>query len=500
MKLFAPHQIDAYKTGHKDQYPKGTQIVYSNLTARNGYHSNIKNSKGVVFFGLQYFIKSYLIDEWNKTFFNKPKKKVLAKYQERMKGVLGKDVNVQHISDLHDLGFLPISIKAHREGSFIPYQIPLLTIENTHKDFYWITNYLETVMCNELWPLINTATTARSYLKTFKEFSDKTSDNKDFVYYQGHDFSCRGMFGRHAAAMSGMAHLTCFDGTDTIAAIDLTEKYYIRLVGSSVPATEHSCMAASINTIQENSFLGFDRSQSEEQYFKDLITKIYPDGPVSIVSDTYDFWNVITNILPSLKQEIMNRNGKVIIRPDSGDPVRILTGDPLSNVVYERQGLIECLWNIFGGTINSKGYKELDPHIGAIYGDSITLERQEQILQKLKDKGFSSTNVVLGIGSYSYQGTTRDTHSLAMKATWCMVNNKGIDIYKSPKTDSNKSSAKGLLMVTKVGESQYELKDECTRKEEERGCLQEVFLNGRLMLETDLLDVRYFIGKELTLF
>jgi nicotinamide phosphoribosyltransferase len=167
---------------------------------------------------------------------------------------------------------------------------------------------------------------------------------------------------------------------------------------------------------------------------------------------------------------------------------------------YEAKGSIDCLWSIFGGTVNSKGYKELDPHIGAIYGDSITLERQEQILQKLKDKGFSSTNVVLGIGSYSYQGTTRDTHSLAMKATWCMVNNKGIDIYKSPKTDSNKSSAKGLLMVTKVGESQYELKDECTRKEEERGCLQEVFLNGRLMLETDLLDVRYFIGKELTLF
>lgn len=500
MDLFAPHQLDFYKTGHKDQYPKGTTLVYSNLTARSGKNSNVPDSKGIIFMGLQLFIKSYLIDEWNKSFFRKPKDEVVEKYRKRISIALKQEVSVDHIEALHDLGYLPLQIKALPEGSFIPYKVPMLTIRNTVPEFYWLTNYIESVMSCELWPMINSATTAREYLKVFREYANKTCNDNSFVPFQGHDFSYRGMFGRHAAAMSGFAHITCFKGTDSVSALDIAETYYGTdseiFNAGSVQATEHSCMASSINSIERN--LSCSKLFAEGAYFKHLITNVYPTGIVSIVSDTYDFWSVVSDILPLLKSDILTRDGKLVIRPDSGDPVDIICG---THVAYmgnirddlnsEEKGLIECLWDIFGGTINSKGYKELDPHIGAIYGDSITLKRQREILEKIEQKGFASNNIVLGVGSFSYQGnSTRDSHGIAMKSTYCEVNGAGIEIYKDPKTDDGtKKSAKGLLMVSRSG-NQYELKDQCNWKEEKRGCLTIVYQDGCLVNKTSLYEIR----------
>lgn len=230
------------------------------------------------------------------------------------------------------------------------------------------------------------------------------------------------------------------------------------------------------------------REKAEKAVIKNMITNIYPSGIVSYVSDTYDFWRVVTKILPELKDDIMARDGKVVIRPDSGDPIKIICGDPWAEVGSpESKGLIECLWETFGGTVNEYGYKVLDPHIGAIYGDSITYERAKKILTRLKDKGFSSDNIVFGIGSYTYQYVTRDTHGFAVKATMGVVNGEQRAIFKDPKTDSGlKKSAKGLLHVTE----DLELVDDVTWLQEDKGALKTVFENGKMIDYTTLDEIR----------
>jgi nicotinamide phosphoribosyltransferase len=234
--------------------------------------------------------------------------------------------------------------------------------------------------------------------------------------------------------------------------------------------------------------------ESEIQTFKRLITELYPNGIVSIVSDTWDFWKVMTEYLPALKDDILARNGRVVIRPDSGDPVKIICGDEetSSSFLTEAQvkGAYELLWDTFGGKINAKGYKELDSHVGLIYGDSITLPRQDRILRLLEGKGFSPSNLVLGIGSFTYEYVTRDTFGFAMKATWGQVNGVAKDIFKNPKTDSGfKKSAKGLLMVYNDG-GILKLKDQCTPEEEKMGLLEIVFENGKLLKDYSLSEIR----------
>jgi nicotinamide phosphoribosyltransferase len=218
---------------------------------------------------------------------------------------------------------------------------------------------------------------------------------------------------------------------------------------------------------------------------------VYPSGIVSIVSDQYDLWKVMTDYVKELKPYIMARDGKVVFRPDSGDPVRILCGDRL-DLMYktpESKGVIQLLWETFGGTINSKGYKELDPHVGAIYGDSISIDRAKTICQRLKDKGFASTNVVFGIGSYTYQHNTRDTFGFALKSTYVQINGKGIDIFKDPVTDDGvKKSAVGLVKVVKE-EDGFKLIDGVSSEEEETGELKTVFLNGVIVRKSRYSEV-----------
>jgi len=482
--MLSLHSKDAYKIGHKDQYPIGTTEIYSNLTARSGKLANIPDSKGIYFIGLQYFIINYLINEWNDTFFSKQKHEVVSKYQRRVSNILGYTVNIEHIEALHDLGYLPIVIKALPEGSFVNYGVPFLTIKNTKPEFFWVTNMLESVMSAELWQPITSATTYMAYKKLFHKFAEETGVDKESIPYQGHDFSFRGMAGRHAAAISGFSVLAagCI-GTDCVSAIDIAEECYgadsdLEVIGQSVNATEHSVMCS-------------NGKETEIATFNRLITEIYPIGIVSIVSDSWDFWQVVTDYLPQLKDIIMSRNGKVVIRPDSGDPVDIICGDknaPINSPEYK--GLIECLWDTFGGTISDTGYKVLDDHIGAIYGDSITYERAEQILSRLKDKVFASSNIVLGIGSYTYQYVTRDTHGMAVKSTHAIINGEYTPIFKEPKTgDGLKKSAKGYLMVERVGD-EYRLRDNVDSKAEKHGCLETVFKDGQLAKRTTLKEIR----------
>lgn len=238
-------------------------------------------------------------------------------------------------------------------------------------------------------------------------------------------------------------------------------------------------------------------SAAEYYSFKYLLEE-FPTGVISLVSDTYNIWYVLSDILPALKELILSRDGKLVIRPDSGTPEDIICGkivgtqEDVWSDSPEELGVVEMLWNVFGGTINEQGYKVLDPHVGTIYGDSITLERAEAICQRLADKGFASTNVVLGIGSFSYNYVSRDTFSIAMKATWCEVDGKEMDIFKSPITDSqenSKKSLKGRLTVFQE-DGTLKVKEMCSAEEEASGLLETVFENGTLLVDHTLAEIR----------
>lgn len=476
------HLADGYKVDHRNQYPEGTELVYSNWTPRK---SRIDGINQVTFFGLQYFIKKYLQEDFEQNFFAKPKEEVLDVYKKRISAYLGPDaITYEHIEALHDLGYLPIEIKALPEGTSIPLRTAMFTIKNTIPQFFWITNFLETILSCIIWLPCTSATISLAYRRILNRYALETGGDLEFVPFQAHDFSFRGMAGLEAAMMSGAAHLLNFTGTDTIPAIDFLETYYQAnsnegLIGASVPATEHSvmCMGTELNEIET---------------FKRLINQIYPKGIVSIVSDTWDFWKVITEYLPELKAQIKQRDGKVVIRPDSGDPIKIICGDPEARKGSpEFKGAVECLYEIFGGTVTEMGYRLLDDHIGLIYGDSITLERCEQICKLLKIKGFASTNVVFGIGSYTYQYVTRDTFGFAMKATYGEVKGDGHEIYKNPKTDDGtKKSARGLLAIHEDETGVLKMKDQVDKIEEQNGLLKTVYKNGKLLITQNLAEIR----------
>ncbi len=469
---------DGYKLGHKEQYPKGTTMVYSNWTPRK---SRVEGIDKVVFFGLQYFIKEYLIKQFNTDFFEKPKYEVIAEYKKYVDNYLGVDYDITHIEELHDLGFLPIEIKAIPEGTEVPIRVPMFTLVNTKPEFFWLTNYLETLISSIIWQPCTSATIAKQYKKILTRYALETDkDNIEFVTWQGHDFSMRGMSGTESSILSGMGHALSFSGSDTLPVAKAYETFYNtdvtkELVIGSVNATEHSVMCAG-------------SKDDEVGTFRRLL-ETYPTGILSVVSDTWDLWKVLTEYLPQLKEEILNRDGKLVIRPDSGDPVDIICGCDDKNPIVAK-GVIELLWDEFGGTINEQGYKVLNPKIGAIYGDSITIERATQICERLKQKGFASTNVVLGIGSFTYQYNTRDTFGFAMKATYVEINGEGREIFKDPITDDGtKKSAKGLIQLYQEnGKILY--KDQVSKEEEGRGLLQTVFSNGKLIIDDTLTDIR----------
>lgn len=432
---------DGYKLDHRRQYPEGTEYVYSNWTPRA---SRIPGQDKVIFFGLQYFLQRYLGELAQETFFSRPRMEILWRYEKLVQNYLGPDaanaIGTDHIAELHKLGHIPLRFYALPEGTAVPLRVPMFTIENTHPDFFWVTNYIETLLSSVLWMASTSATTAFRYRKLLNEYAQRTGDPA-FVDWQAHDFSFRGMASPEAAALSGAAHLLSFTGTDTIPAILLLERYYggTGLIGGSVAATEHSVMCAG--------------GQGDEQQTFARLLDLYPSGILSVVSDTWDLWRVLDTYLPALKDKILARPGKLVIRPDSGDPADILCGHPsfTGNRRSEHMGVIERLWEIFGGTVNDRDFKVLDPHIGAIYGDSITPERAQEICQRLEAKGFASTNVVLGIGSYTYQHVTRDTFGQAIKATWAQVKGEEHFLCKDPVTDDGtKRSAAGRLAVIRT--------------------------------------------------
>lgn len=530
---------DAYKKFHAEQYPEGTEYVYSTWIPRM---SRIPNVKEVTFFGLQGFVKKYLVEYFNESFFSRTKSEVMEEHDRITKNVFGADVMSKRIADLHDIGYLPIEIRALPEGTSSPIRVPQMTIVNTDPRFFWLTNFLETLISCSLWQPSTSATIAREYRRILDSWAEQTVGDTSFVKFQGHDFSMRGMSSLESAEVSGAGHLLSFVGTDTIPAICYLEDYYgadvsRELVGCSVPATEHSVQCAS----------GKD---NEHETYRRLIEDVYPSGIVSIVSDTWDLWHVLTEIIPSLKESIEKRDGKVVIRPDSGDPVDIICGHEfrmfdsvdeacaeyrrvnsdspmipcwrirVQDDFYELEGaksgfshelnhtilrplndrpeyfgVIELLWKIFRGSLTEKWYKQLAPCIGAIYGDSITLERAESICRRLAAKGFASTNVVFGIGSFTYQYNTRDTFGYAMKATHCVIDGAEHSIFKDPVTDNGvKKSLTGMVVVKRDAGGKLYVVDglslEEWRDQREQDELKLVFRDGSLMKNQTLGEIR----------
>lgn len=503
---------------------EGTELVCSNFTTRwdkyfPGRASPFYKNK-VVVAGIQGTWKE-IVAIWKETFFDKPKQEVLDYYADHVWPFTGaegpKQVAIKRLGELHDLGYLPITLKALKEGSLVSLQIPIYALHNNLRKFSWLTNSLETWLSNESWGILATATIAHEYRKIIDYYALKTGSPKEFTEWQGHCFADRGMFGMMAAGKGGAGHSFSFAGTDSVTATHwLKWAYGGEFMYGSAPATEHAVMCV-------------DGKESEIETFRRLI-KLYPTGVFSVVSDTWDFWNVVgldNSIAMQLKDEILARKSnslglcKVVFRPDSGDPVKVLTGYKIytmpDNIWYEipldqlyREGweaykendkyfkiiqvdddcfraeemseseaigAVECLYRIFGGTLTDKGYKVLDSHVGLIYGDSITIERAIQIFERLVAKGFASCNVVLGIGSYTYQYITRDSQGGAIKATFAIVDGTHRNLFKEPKTDLSKKSACGLIRVDKDENGDYYATDKQTWESFQEGELVKIFEN-----------------------
>lgn len=586
MKLFAPSVTDGYKLGHGGMYADGTTMVYSNLTPRTDkiYRRNATRFYDgfLVAVGMEAAIAE-LHEIWEE-FFNMEKPKAVARFKRRVDGYLGPDaIDFSQLEALHGLGFLPLIFKALPEGSLVPMGTPIITMYNTLPGQYWLVNFNETLLSSLTWKTATNATIAREYAAMGKYFGELTGVDEFTRSIQFHDFSARGMSGPEDAARAGFGHLTQFIGTDTLAAMDYAEDYYEvdGLLAISVPATEHAVATSNIlfleNQIQLKGVFDNSRLIAETEFMRDLITRKFPTGIVSYVADSFDFWAVLTEILPALKDVILAREasavapGKLVIRPDSGDPVEVICGIEIEEIlagniedakeialeameervrgetefaecgdsspeqyfrwngkVYlakgdffwnrhdktyyylddaslvsfeevelsaEQKGAIEVLWDTFGGSVNEKGFKVLDPHIGLIYGDSITTKRALEIFERLVDKGFSTGNVVFGVGSYTYQCNTRDTFGFAVKATYTEVEGEGIAIFKDPKTDSKKKSAKGLLFVdidTELDGLPFCLQDDVSWKQESsaENLLRPVYINGTRVRKTKLSEIR----------
>lgn len=568
-KLNPMLMTDFYKTIHHLAYIPKLDYLVSYWTPRM---TRIEGVDKVVSFGQQAMVKEYLINLFNDNFFNRDWEEVKAEYEELISNTMTVQASdTSEMKRLHDLGYLPIRIKSVVEGERVNIKTPMFEVTNTVKGFGWLVNYLETYMSVNIWFPMTTATIAYEYRKIVNKYFEKTVENGIPATACG-DFSMRGMTSPESAMKASAGHLTSFTGTATIPSIVWLEQYYNcdsrkEVVGKGVPSTEHSVMSS----------YGRD---GEFECYRHLIEDVFKTGPLSMVSDTYDYWNVITNYLPRLKESILNRDGKIIIRGDSGDPVDIICGElkasdyivvegltengikdyfkneaqntypwngtsesyynvrigdylyevtcehawenddedvdgyytsTVEEVTFEKKeitpamkGTVELLWDIFGGTVNSKGYKVLDPHIGAIYGDSITLDRAKAIYARLEEKGFAVNNCTLGIGSYTYQYNTRDTFGFCLKATHSIIDGVERQIYKDPITDkvkgnNFKKSQKGVCYVYRDGEdirySDEHTLMELSGKNFNDNLLITIFEDGKIVNEVSLKEIRNRLHK-----
>lgn len=478
--------IDFYKAVHAEMLPDGITKSVSYFTPRM---SRVKRWDKVVMFGLQGFIKTWLIDYFNREFFNRPFDQVIHEYRRVMDASLGAGAyNIGKIVKLHRLGYLPIEIVALPEGTRVPMHVPMFGITNTHPDFAWLPQSLESLISAESWHPMITATVGYTYRQIVNKYYDLTCDDVIRRSKALGAFDFRGEECLESAVKAGAGWCLSFLNTATVPVIPYLEQIYNcdctkEPVAYGSPSTEHSVMCSN-----------FAVDGDEETLLRRLLTEIYPNTSFSAVLDSYDYWNVIDNILPKLKPEILAHNGCMLMRGDSGDCVDVVT-----RTVFK-------LWELFGGTVNSKGYKVLDPHVKAIYGDSITIQRCEEIYKILMENGFACSNVSLGVGSFSFQCIeedgelkpfTRDTFSSCIKATYCEINGKPTPIFKNPKDGGFKKSQKGCCLVYRDADGNLDYLDELTWEQacDRSNLLVPVFRDGKLLKEYSLAEVREILHE-----
>lgn len=553
------YEMDGYKVGHNAMLAPNTSREYWTWVPRSLKYM----PKGIdkMMSAGQQMVWRYIHSNFKENFFDRSVEEA-QRFGRDMCKYLMMDYNADHFINLHKLGYLPVRIKALPEGIFTSPNIPHMTGINTLDGYAWLGLALETLVSKLGWQLPTAATIGHKFKQNAVEWVTKTDpENLWLADYMCHDFHSRGGNPFTSIAV-GLGHAMSNNGSDTLNVIPASRYYYDfneeEVPIYSVNASEHSVTCTGIfyyeellksgqlnNKIEEYySFSDYpsDGSKEKPDYLaiaewlnlKDWLKK-FPKGILSIVSDTFDLWKLIIYILPRLKKEILARDGKLVIRPDSGDPVGIICGElPIgvnedgdiyskNSNINTRKGVIELLWDIFGGETTSTGYKRLNSHIGAIYGDSINLERQVQIYERLSNKGFASTNIVLGVGSFTYVMLTRDSGGWAIKGNWfetfyeskCRCKADGIptnelptscktgcrksyNIYKDPITDDGtKKSLKGFCMVEDwTGASEmyegelYTVKQECTSEEESKGILQIIYEDGKFYNQTTLPKIR----------
>jgi len=498
---------DFYKVCHKAFYRKGITQLVSYWTPRK---SRLERINYVVQFGLQAYIKKYLIDYFNVHFFETP----WGEQEKIFTAVIGESLDPEiaayeaaGFKQLWDLGYLPIEISALPEGTLVPIGCPSIQFRCTKPEFFWLAEYLETLTSCNIWFPTTDATIAYKSRKLLDKYYDLSVDDDVPRAFGAGNFSMRGMTSVESAPMADAGHLLSFASTATVPSLWWLHCFYNAPfdVAKGTASTEHSVMESYT-------------PEGEFGAYEHLITNVRPNGNLSMVSDTWNLWRVVTEYLPKLKDKIEAREGKIIIRPDSGDPVEIVCGknyeffdtdrenatefftkmaekdqtgeysslkyigrtvdDYIEVEVYfaddddgeymfsadevdiitmrpllpEEKGVVELIWDFAGGTINSKGYKVLNGNYGVIYGDAITHEIEIAIFEGLMRKGFACNNIVLGFGSYTYQYVTRDTFGFALKVTAGTIDGEELALFKDPITDHTshsamKKSQKGMCVV-----------------------------------------------------
>ena len=580
--------IDFYKATHHEQYPKGLTKMVSYYTPRM---SRLDDVDHLTFFGLQGFIDEYLIDGFNNNFFNRDIEEVVAEYNRILTYTMGPGTyEDQKIRDLHELGYLPLEIRAVPEGSRTKVGVPQIEISNTHPNFVWLVNTIETLLSCSMWHTQVAAEVGYRYRKVINQWVEKTCGANVSPWKMIGDFSMRGQHSAESAIKASAAWLLSHHNTATVPAIMWMEKHYDcdvtkEPVGFGAISTEHSVMCSN-----------FAVDGDEITHIKRLLTEIYPNNNFSMVSDSYDYENLVTNLLPQCKKEIMAHDGTLLVRGDSGNPVEILAGKPINwltpydseeaeklfsdkdftddwmydfcrdnnieeeTVLYfnfndkfyavsvypdwgcergavtdskyyyvesytfeweeiqpslELLGTVWALDQIVGHTVNEKGYKVLDPHLKAIYGDSILPDYANEIYKRLAAQSYAANNVVMGAGSMSmmalvcaddegtlqfagkWNGTnagpyTRDTFGIAVKATYAEDQyGNGINIFKRPKALAWKKSQKGCCIVAMDGESytdEHGFNE--TLNPDVENLLKVVFVNGQVVKRQSLAEIR----------
>lgn len=454
---------DVYKLGHMRMYKPGTTKVYSYLCARS-----TKKESQALFFGLQPYLKLL-----SKGVTQADAEEFMSYYTEILGTTPPADI-AEKITAIVKLGYVPLEIKAVPEGTLIDNKNVLATVTNTHPDFAWVVGFFESLIL-KVWNTISVATLSHKFKRVVTEFTKETSDSDFLLPFLVHDFGYRGVSSEETAELSGAAHLVNFCGTDTIPAVKFMKENYgaTGLIGASVPASEHSIHCS------------FGPTAQDELDYVNNMMDLNPTGIVSVVSDAYDYWRMLTVTLPAVKDKILARDGKYVVRPDSGDPMKILCGDPDAEVGSPANlGTFRLLEETFGATVNSKGYKELNSKIGVIYGDGMYYDRYVAILNKMKSMGYANTNLVIGIGGLLLQQHNRDDLGFAFKATYAEINGVATELYKDPVTDPGKRSHKGLMTLVKDSNGKFTTKDGVTKEEEATGELRTVFKNGKLINET----------------